>query len=156
MRGVRPGSIQSAVQAAIRATGGLECASADIGVSVTNLSRASSCEDDRPGGLGINHLDRLGRIVPASAVPLAEHFAHLAGGVFQPMVHDGSLATDISDLTAEFADVLAVYAVCMSERSKLPHDFTTAEAQATLKEVDDLLRVCARLRGSLLLKAGGG
>lgn len=156
MRGVRPGSIQEAVQRSIRAGGGLECVSADIGVSTANLSRATACEDDRPGGLGINHLDRLGRIVPEAAAPLAEHFAHLAGGFFQPMQISGPLGLDMSRLTAEFADVLQVHLEAMSERSENPADYTVAEARGALKEVDELLAAAARVRAALLDKAGGG
>ena len=84
-RATRPGSIQSSVRAAYLAVGGLESASEDLGVSVTTLSYGTEVTDLRPGGLGVNYLDRLGRIEPLSAVPLAQHFAHLAGGVFQPV-----------------------------------------------------------------------
>lgn len=155
MRNVRPGSIQEAVQRAIRAAGGLECVSNDTGVSITNLSRATSCEEDRPGGLGINHLDRLGRIVPVAAEPLAAHFAHLAGGIFQPLDIRGPLGLDMSRLTAEFADVLTAHAEAMSDRSENPSDYTVAEARAALKEVDELLVAAARVRAALLAKVGG-
>ncbi|NOX39739.1 MAG: hypothetical protein GXP05_04290 [Alphaproteobacteria bacterium] len=84
MRNVRHGSIQSAVRKAITVSGGLECASDDLGMSIANLSRASSDDEDRPGGLGVNHLHRLGRILPTAAVPIAQHFAHLSGGFYQP------------------------------------------------------------------------
>ncbi len=36
---------------------------------------------DRPGGLGVNYLHTLGRVVPEAAVPIAVHFARLGGGV---------------------------------------------------------------------------
>lgn len=156
MRNVRPGSIQSAVQQSMRAAGGLECVSADIGVSTTNLSRATACEEDRPGGLGINHFDRLGRIVSDSAVPLAVHFAHLAGGIFQPLDLSGPLGMDMSALTAEFADVLALHAEAMSERSENPADYTAAEARRGIKEIDELMAAAARVRAALLAKAEGG
>ena len=155
MRNVRPGSIQAAIREVITRAGGLECVSADIGVSVTNLSRATACDDDRPGGLGINHFDRLGRIIPDSVVPLAQHFSHMAGGVFQPLKVGGALGADMSQLTAEFADVLAVHAEAMSSRSKNPDDYTVEEARAALKEVDELIAVAARVRGSLEQKARG-
>jgi len=85
MRNVKPGSIQAAVQASIKTAGGLEVAGDDLGMSTSNLSRASSNDEDRPGGLGVNHLHRLGRIHPPAAEPIAVHFAALAGGVFQPV-----------------------------------------------------------------------
>lgn len=85
MRHVRPGSIQDAVTSAYATAGGLECVANDIGVSTTLLSRAVDANDEqRPGGLGINYLHRLSRIVPEAAAPIAEHFAKLAGGRFVP------------------------------------------------------------------------
>ncbi len=96
MRNVRPGSVKAAVQALIREAGALEAASNDLGHSGSSLSRASSNDEDRPGGLGVNHLHRLGRILPASAEPMAVHFAGLAGRVFQPVPACGSLTSDLS------------------------------------------------------------
>ena len=155
MRSVRPGSIQSAVQMAITAAGGLECVSNDIGVSTANLSRATACDEERPGGLGINHLDRLGRIVPATGIPIAQHFAQLAGGVFYPLNIHGAFAADMSSLTLEFSQILAVHAEAMSERSKLPGDYTAAEAEVAFKKMDELITVAAALRAALAEKARG-
>jgi len=155
MRNVRPGSIQSAIREAFTAAGGLESVSSDLAVSVTNLSRATSCDEDRPGGLGVNHLDRLGRIIPESAVPIARHFAHMAGGIYQPANIAGLLGADMSKLVAEFSDVLAVHAEAMSGRSTNPNDYTMTEARAALKEVDDLLAATAVIRAALVQKAGG-
>ena len=155
MRSVRPGSIQSAVQMAITAAGGLECVSNDIGVSTANLSRATACDEERPGGLGINHLDRLGRIVPITAVPIAHHFAHLAGGFFQPVDTNGELGADMSLMMSEFADVLRTHSEAMSDRSKTPGQYTAKEAQSQIKELDELLAAIVGVRGPLLVTARG-
>ncbi|PCJ75590.1 MAG: hypothetical protein COA53_06525 [Rhodobacteraceae bacterium] len=155
MRRVRPGSIQSSVQASISAAGGLECVSDDIGVSTANLSRATACDDDRPGGLGINHFDRLGRIIPASAVPLAQHFAHLAHGVFIPLATECVVGADMSELMLKFSSVLATHSEAMSERSKLPNDYTPNEARETIKQMDDMMAASAVVRAALSAKARG-
>ncbi|GEM_PF-1937084 len=155
MRSVRPGSIQSAVQMAITAAGGLECVSNDIGVSTANLSRATACDEERPGGLGINHFDRLGRIIPASSVPLAQHFAHLAGGIFLPLNVEGVIGVDMSVLMSEFSDVLLSHSEAMSEASKKPHDYTPGEALDAIKEIDEMLAAGAVVRAALSAKARG-
>lgn len=154
-RATRPGSIQSSVRAAYLAVGGLECASEDLGVSVTTLSYGTEVTDLRPGGLGVNYLDRLGRIEPRAAVPLAQHFAHLAGGVFQPVDVRGDLAADISLLTREFSDVLAKHALAHSPGSENPTDYTAAEARDQIKELDEVVAVAMSLRAALLVRAGG-
>ncbi|WP_406646914.1 hypothetical protein QEZ52_00425 [Aliisedimentitalea scapharcae] len=154
MRAVKPGSIQEVVRDAISVAGGLECASNDLGLAVSSLSRASSCDEDRPGGLGVNHLHRLGRIVPQSAEPVAVHFARLAGGVFQPLPVQGALRSNIHDLTKEFSDVLSVHAKAHSEVSSNPDDFTRLEAQAAIKEVDELVQAAMAYRAALHQRAG--
>lgn len=151
-RGLRAGSVSEMTRTVIKAVGGLESASADTGLSVSALSRAYSNEDDRPGGLGVKYLDQLGRIVPASAEPVARHFAMLAGGVFQPMPDQGTQQSNIHDLTKEFADVLAQHASAHSGASDDPSDFTSNEAQAALKETDELVQAAMIYRASLLSK----
>ncbi len=153
-RNSRPGSIQAAVRASLRAVGGLECASDDLGVSVATLSYGTEMSDSRPGGLGVNYLDRLGRIDPLAALPVAQHFAHLAGGVFQPVDLGGAATPDITLITREFSDVLAKHAEAHSSASANPDDYTPSEAAAQLKELDGLIAASANLRAALSRKAG--
>lgn len=150
MRNVRPGSIQSAVQSAIRRAGGLEAASEDLGLSVASLSRASSNDEDRPGGLGVNHLHRLGRIASESAEPIAVHFAGLAGGVFQPLSSKGQATLDLSSLMKEFSDVVAHHAKAHSDASENPSEFTRAEASRAVIEVDELVQAALLYKAALL------
>ncbi|WP_170335016.1 hypothetical protein [Ruegeria arenilitoris] len=138
MRNMRPDSIQEAVRASITAAGGLEAASNDLGLSVTTLSRASGTDDDRPGGLGVNYLHTLGRVVPASAASIAQHFARLHGGVYVPPFKDGPMSSNINTLTREFSDVLNAYTKAHSEESENPNDFTPAEARTTAREAIEL------------------
>lgn len=154
MRCNRPGSIQDTVRSAISAGGGLEAVSSDLDLSISSLSRASGFDEDRPGGLGVNHLHRLGRIVPASAEPVAIHFARLAGGVYQPLPTQGALLTDVNTLMREFTDVLDKHSEAHSERSENPSDYTPKEAQATIKEVDEMVQAALKFRAALEMKVG--
>lgn len=154
MRNVRHGSMQAAVQASIRSAGGLEAASNDLGLSVSSLSRASSDDEDRPGGLGVNHLHRLGRMVPSSSAPIAAHFAGLAGGVFIVLPSHGPIDLDLSFLMKEFADVVALHANAHSDASDRPGKFTPTEAAATAKEVEELIKAALIYKAALDAKAG--
>jgi hypothetical protein len=151
-RAVRPASIQSAVSAAYRAAGGLECCSADLGVSISTLSYGTEVTDQRPGGLGVNYLDRLGRIEPLAARPLADHFCHLAGGVFMPASYRGALAADMAALTREFSDVMARHAEAHSSGSIDPSGYTPKEAAAQIKELQDVVRVSVNMIAALETK----
>jgi hypothetical protein len=154
-RRTRPGSIQAAVRAAYRAVGGVECASDDLGVSAAALSYGTEITEARPGGLGVNYLDRLGRIEPRAALPVAEHFAALAGGVFQPVDLTGALAADVTHVTREFSDVLARHAEAHAPGSENPNDYTPDEAAEQIRELDELIAVSAVMRAALVRKSGG-
>ena len=137
MRKIKAGTVQETVREAYTAAGGLDCVAADLGLSASILSRAIDASDEhRPGGLGINYLDRLSRIVPQASVPIAEHFSWLAGGAFEkrPVVASECVHT----LMSEFSDVLKFHANAMGENSPKPGKFTPEEAKASLKEVKEL------------------
>lgn len=153
-RPVRPGSIQAAVRAAYRAVGGIECASNDLGLAISSLSYGTEQRDDRPGGIGVNHLDRLGRIEAAAAQPIAQHFAHLAGGVFQPVDLSGVTGADIARLTSEFSDVLSAHSAAHSAASLDPTGYTPKEAEGQIRELDELVQAALALRAALVVKAG--
>lgn len=94
MRQPRYGTIQSAVRGALDATGKRDKDVADfLGVRGSTLSYATEESDDRPGGLGVNYLHRLALAYPAAAVPLAQHFAAMAGGVYQPVDTEGRVVS---------------------------------------------------------------
>lgn len=154
-RRARPGTIQRAVAASYAAVGGLECAAADLGVSLSVLSYGTEVREDRPGGLGANYLDRLGRIDAAAALPIAQHFATLAGGVFHPVAAGGVGGRDVNAVTREFSDVLAAHAVAHSAASSDPSDYTPAEAAAQITEIDELIAAAMGLRAALVQRIGG-
>lgn len=82
MRQARAGSIQSAVQDCYTEVGGIENVSDDLGLAKSTLSYGTEVSEKRPGGLGVNHLDKLARMHKPVAAILADHFARLAGGRF--------------------------------------------------------------------------
>lgn len=154
-RATRPGSIQSAVVQVYDSLGGIKNAAVDAGVSMSTLSYGTEVSDDRPGGLGVNYLDRLGRIDPAAARPMADHFSHLAGGVFQPVSAPGETGAEIHRLTAEFSDVLNRHAEAHSGASGNPDDYTPPEAAAQVRELDELIAISLTFRAAMIRKAGG-
>ncbi|MFY0682886.1 MAG: hypothetical protein JXR13_20150 [Thalassovita sp.] len=83
MRRTKRGSVQSAVQKSYTLAGGLEAVQEATGVALSTLSYGTELREDRPGGIGINYMDRLARMDPKSAEPIARHFALLSGGHFQ-------------------------------------------------------------------------
>jgi hypothetical protein len=152
-RATRPGSVEAAVALTIRAAGGVESVADDLGLSLSTVSYWTERREDRPGGAGIKHLDALARIVPAAAAPVAQHFAALAGGVFQP-VQPGAGA-DIHALTREFSDVLAQHAAAMDPASGHGAGYSAAESAVMLRELDQLQAVLVGLRSFHLSNAGG-
>lgn len=153
-RAVLPGSIQAAVRAAYHAVGGIEAAGVDLGLSISTLSYGTEVSEQRPGGLGVAYLDRLGRMSAPAAEPLARHFAQLAQGVFCPLDLGGVTAADINAVTREFADVLDFHAKAHSDASPLPGDYTRAEALDQARELAELAEAAMKLRAALMARAG--
>lgn len=85
MRAYRAGTISEAVQNAVEAVPNMKHRQVAemLGISGATLSYGMAPSEDRPAGLGVAHLHRLAVAFPQAAVPLAEHFAALAGGTFQ-------------------------------------------------------------------------
>jgi hypothetical protein len=156
MRNSRQGSIQAAVRNSISVAGGLECVSNDLGMSVSNLSRASDDDEDRPGGLGVNHLHRLGRIIPASAEPLARHFAGLAGGAYIPLPHADLHLSDLYAVMKEFSDVVDLHARAHSPESADPKRFTPEEARTQIAEIGELVQAALIYEAALKDNVAGG
>lgn len=149
MRNNQIGSVLEATSKAVETYGGVKEVSNTLGISISNVSRSYSGEEDRPGGMGVRYLDTLGRIKPEAAEPMACHFARVAGGMFIPMPGNGPISSDIHRLTKEFSDVLQHHAESHSENSADPTDYTPQEAQRAAKEVLELLQVGTSLFAAL-------
>lgn len=154
-RATTPGTIQEAVQACYDAYGDQKKIAGDLGIAGSSVSYGTEIQDVRPGGLGVNYLDRLGRVKPEAAAPIAQYFAALAGGVFQPIIEEGALAADVHRITQEFSDVLTLHAQAHSAASCDPSDYTPHEARKQIREIDQLVAVSMQFRASLLLRAEG-
>lgn len=150
MRNNPPGTIQAAVFEAYRAAGGLEAVKQMLGLGLSTLSQATEENDDRPGGLGVNYLDRLAHICPPTAAPLARHFAHLGGGVFQPVVTDARVVclSEQSGLIAKEAGE-AVNATLRAAASANARDCDSA-----IREIDEAVAALMRARGEVARKRG--
>ncbi|PHP28019.1 hypothetical protein [Limimaricola cinnabarinus] len=149
MRNNRPDSIQSAIAAAYKANGGLENTASDIGVSTALLSLGTRVDEKRQGGLGVNYLDRLSRMHRPSALPLAQHFCALGGGVFQPLEASGPgcLITLSGDAAKEFGDVVA-----SALRAKL--SMSTTDCDDTILQIDEAMGVLVRMRAEAVRQRG--
>jgi hypothetical protein len=155
MRYTEPGTIQETVSEAYQAAGGVTAVARFLGLSLSTASYGTENSEHRPGGIGVNYLERLGMWKPECAEPVAVHFADLAGGVFQPMPTGGALSSDLSTLMKEFSDVVAHHAAAHSEASENPNDFTPREARAAKKELDELVRAALVYGAALAARVEG-
>ena len=149
MRKLRPGSIHHVMQKVVEAGGGLEAVGAEIGVSPSTVSRAVGEPETRPGGLGVVYLATLGRIVPETAEPVANHFASLAGGSFQPFPKGNNAPVGFHNVAKKFGDVATSYGIAHSQESLDPSRLTHEEAVKLRQEVRELLQVGALFLASL-------
>jgi len=144
MRATKAGSIQEVIQAAYAAAGGLRVVSDAIGISPATLSQATLVNEERPGGLGVNYLDRLCRMSPDSAAEVARHFAALAGGRYQPL-EAGGLDT-LGELSARSAKESGE---ALDAMFRLLTARDCKSAGETLREVSEAARVYAQLEMAL-------
>ncbi len=149
MRPCEAGSIQDAVAAAYEAAGGLRKVSVAIGVTASSLSYGTEIREDRPGGLGVNYLDRLGRMSPAAAREIAQHFAALAGGVFQP------LEAEVSDLGGHCQVVAKEGGEAQAAAIRAALSGSLRDCERALRETDESLEAHANLRAALATRIAG-
>lgn len=152
MRATKAGTIQEVLQSAYTAGGGLNAVSGAIGVSPATLSQATVVNDERPGGLGLNYLDRLARMSPEAAAPVAHHFAALAGGRYQPVDVGGVDAFgELCALAAkeggEAMDAMFRLLVARDGRSVEEALREVSEAAQALSRVESALRAQVEVRG---------
>lgn len=149
MRAVKAGSIQEAVQTSYVAAGGIAEVSAMVGVAPSSLSYGTEIREDRPGGIGVNYLDRLGRMDTAAARPIAEHFCALAGGFFQPFdAEHEDLADHCQTLAKEGGEALAA-TIRAATSGTLP------DCEEALRELDDGIEAQTNARAALMTKIEG-
>jgi len=146
MRPCEAGSIQDAVAAAYEAAGGVRKVGAAIGVTAATLSYGTDIREDRPGGLGVNYLDRLGRMSAAAAREIAQHFAALAGGVFQPFV------AEAADLGGHCQVVAKEGGEAQAAAFRAALSGSLRDCEQALRETDESLEAHANLRAALMAR----
>lgn len=149
MRAVRAGTIQEAVQDAYRAAGKLEEVAGAIGIAPATLSFATQINEDRPGGLGVNYLDRMARMYPAAAAEIAAHFAALAGGVYQPVIS----TTASIDLGEHAFAVAKEGGEATSAAIRAALTGSLRDCETALREIDESIEAQTLARASLLTRA---
>lgn len=156
MRNVPAGTIQDAVQRAYDAfhdrdgKTGVERIARRLGTVKSTVSYGTEISDDRPGGIGVNYLDRLGQEQPAVALPIAQHFAALAGAVVQPAAEGSNVAClySLSGIVAkecgeaQAATIAAAQSVCARDCDK------------AVREIDEAVAALLRAKAEILAKRG--
>lgn len=141
------GSIQEAVQSAYRASGHTNEEIAELlGVRGSTVSYGSEMSEARPGGLGVNYLHRLGRMRPAAAVPIAQHFAGLGGGVFAPVEVTGNVESLFSHCGTVARECGEAQAAALRAAERASADACEAAEREIDEAVQALLRARAMIR----------
>ncbi|TMV86129.1 hypothetical protein FGG78_20160 [Thioclava sp. BHET1] len=147
MRFCEAGSIQSAIQRAYDACDGLKKVGEALGVLPSTLSYGTEVREDRPGGLGVNYLDRLCRMSPKAAVVIAQHFAAIAGGVFQPIAAAEENLVELSAIVAKESGE-AQAAMIRASHSASRKDYAAAYRE-TLESIEAQSRALAQISALL-------
>ncbi|MFC4668164.1 hypothetical protein ACFO5X_06325 [Seohaeicola nanhaiensis] len=151
MRPTRAGTIQDAVARCYRAAGGVEAVAEQLGLANSTVSYGTEINEARPGGIGVNHLARLAMTDPDCALPLAEFFAALAGGVYQPV---GGVAEVISLFSGcglmakECGEAQA--ATILAATTQRPKDIAEAE-----REIEEAIAALTKSRSVLTALQSG-
>ncbi len=133
-RQTSPGTIQDAVAKAYDAAGGVTTVSRFLGIAQSTASYGTEVNEARPGGIGVSYLEKLAMWKPECAAPIAQHFAELGGGVFQPVLppNVSSLHENAGTTTKEFGEALQAM-ICFAQN---PSPKTLAISD---REIDDVV-----------------
>ncbi|WP_353475537.1 hypothetical protein PVT71_18375 [Salipiger sp. H15] len=151
MRPQRYGTIQNAVCEAVEATGKRhQDVAALLGIRGSTLSYGMEDNEDRPGGLGVNYLHRLAMDCPAAAIPLAQHFAGLAGGVFRPVEMQGN----VTSIFAQCGDVARECGEAQAAIFRAAEKASVQSVAEAEREIDEAVAALMRARGAISAKRG--
>ncbi|QDL92529.1 hypothetical protein FDP22_12510 [Paroceanicella profunda] len=129
MRPLRPNSFHAMLAEALDACG-RKHVEAELGRSLSMISRWTDPDEENGRRMPAPDLDLLCRRFPAAATVVAHHFAGIAGGFFLPVEEgDGDVAAAASDFTMRFADTASGVTAALGLGSKLPGDLTPEEAE---------------------------
>lgn len=144
MRYTASGTIQNAVARCYRAVGGVEAVAEQLGLANSTVSYGTEVNEARPGGIGVNYLARLGRANAAAAVPVAEFFCDLAGGVFQPVEVVG-----VTNLHDHCCDVAKECGEAQAATIKAAYSSKRNEIDEAEREIDEAIGALVRARAAL-------
>lgn len=147
MRYTASGTIQNAVARCYRAVGGVEVVAEQLGLANSTVSYGTEVNEARPGGIGVNYLARLGMADASAAVPVAEFFCDLAGGVFQPVELVG-----VTNLHDHCCDVAKECGEAQAATIKAAHSNKRNEIEEALCEVDEAIGALVKARAALQKK----
>ncbi|NDW34614.1 hypothetical protein [Salipiger sp. PrR007] len=151
MRAQIYGTIQNAVCAAVEATGKRhQDVAAFLGIRGSTLSYGMEDNEDRPGGLGVNYLDRLAMDCPEAAIPLAQHFAGRAGGVFQPV----EVTENVTSLFSHCSHVAKENGEALSSIVQAAVNASPKSDQEAVREIDEAVAMLLAAKGIILSRRG--
>ena len=149
MRRHASGTIQNAVARCYRAVGGVEAVGEQLGLANSTVSYGTEVNEARPGGIGVNYLARLGMADSSAAMPIAEFFCDLAGGVFQPV----QLA-EVTSLHDHCCDVAKECGEAVSAAIRATNSNSRNEIEEADREINEAVEALLRARGALRAKRG--
>ncbi|PTW43924.1 hypothetical protein [Rhodovulum kholense] len=150
-RAQKAGTIQDAIRGALDATGKKDRDIADfLGIRGSTLSYGTEENEDRPGGLGVNYLDRLCKLFPAAAAPLAQHFAGLAGGVFQPI----DLGPNVASLYSHCSDIAKECGEAQAATLRAAESAKGRDCQEAEREIDEAVEALLRAKAIIRKQRG--
>lgn len=149
MRPQQYGTIQSAVSDAVDATGKKHKDVATfLGIRGSTLSYGMEDNEDRPGGLGVNYLHRLAMDYPAAAVPIAQHFAAMAGGVFQPV----DISSNVTSLYEQCGDVAKECGEAQAATIRAAEKACARSDREAVAEIDEAVAALLNARAAILAR----
>ncbi|WP_118138794.1 hypothetical protein [Oceanicella sp. SM1341] len=145
MRPQRPNSFH-AMLADLLDTCGRKHVEAELGRSLSIISRWTDPGEENGRRMPAPDLDLLCRLFPAGAAVVARHFASLAGGVYVPIeTGDGDVSEASATVVLRFAEANANIMAALGQGSKLPGDLTPEEAETVHTDLTRLYDAMHRL-----------
>lgn len=151
MRNVPAGTVQDAVQRSYEASGLTSDRIARLlGTVNSTISYGTEISEHRPGGIGVNYLDRLAQIYPAVALPLAQHFASLAGAVVQPV----ATAENVACLYSLSGTVAKECGEAQAATIAAAQSVNARDCDKAVREIDEAVEALLRAKAEILAKRG--
>ena len=146
-RYTRPGTIQAAVSSCYEAAGGVSKVARLLGLQNSTVSYGTEENEARPGGIGVNYLDRLAEWNGGCAVPIAQYFAALAGGVFQPVETHG-----VTNLFKHARETIIECGEAQAAMVRAAEQASAGNCEQAEKEIDDAVNHLLAFKAAMRAK----